>query len=320
MREIDAVLFDYGGVLTGPVKHSIAGWLAADAIEPESFSRTLRAWLSRDAEDGTPIHRLETGELNRRGFEALLAAELRTTDGRAVAPDGILGRLFAGMQPDPAMFALAEELRATGLKVGLLSNSWGNTYPRARIDALLDPVVISGEVGLRKPHAAIYELAWSGSAYPPTGCSSSTTPSPTCSARGQSACRPCCTSTTRRPAPPWPNWCQTSTPTRQESPHDHHHDPDRHRDRSGPRHRRRRRAAPRRRRLRRRRPRPRRGRLQGRRRRRSRPPAAGHSRSASTSPTRRRSRPRSSGSPPSWASRPCWSTTPASSATTCSSR
>jgi putative hydrolase of the HAD superfamily len=43
--------------------------------------------------------------------------------------------------------------------VGLLSNSWGNTYPRERIDALLDPVVISGEVGLRKPHAAIFELA-----------------------------------------------------------------------------------------------------------------------------------------------------------------
>jgi epoxide hydrolase-like predicted phosphatase len=159
MQMIDAVLFDYGGVLTGPVKHSIAGWLASDAIEPTSFSRTLQAWLSHNAEDGTPIHRLETGELNVADFEALLAAELQTTDGRAVVPDGILGRLFAGMQPDPAMFALAEELRATGLKVGLLSNSWGNTYPRARIDALLDPVVISGEVGLRKPHAAIYELA-----------------------------------------------------------------------------------------------------------------------------------------------------------------
>ncbi|WP_406021702.1 HAD family phosphatase [Nocardioides sp. NBC_00850] len=159
MREIDAVLFDYGGVLTGPVKDSIARWLAADVIDPESFSRTLRAWLSHDAEDGTPVHRLETGELTIPGFEALFAAELRTVDGRAVVPDGILGRLFAGMRPDPTMFALVEELRAAGLRVGLLSNSWGNTYPRARIDALLDPVVISGEVGLRKPDVAIYELA-----------------------------------------------------------------------------------------------------------------------------------------------------------------
>jgi len=159
MPVIDAILFDYGGVLTSPVKHSITGWLTSDAIEPESFSHTLQAWLSRDAEDGTPIHRLETGELSVADFEVLLAAELHTTDGRAVVADGILGRLFAGMQPDPAMFALAEELRAAGLKVGLLSNSWAHTYPRARIDALLDPVVISGEVGLRKPHPAIYKLA-----------------------------------------------------------------------------------------------------------------------------------------------------------------
>ncbi|MFC7505763.1 HAD-IA family hydrolase, partial [Nocardioides sp. GCM10030258] len=141
------------------MKHSIADWLAADAIEPESFSRTLQAWLSRNAQDGTPIHRMETGELAVADFESLLAAELQTTDGSAVAPDGILSRLFAGMQPDAEMFLLAEELRFAGLEVGLLSNSWGNTYPRARIDALLDPVVISGEVGLRKPHAAIYELA-----------------------------------------------------------------------------------------------------------------------------------------------------------------
>ncbi|MFC7505762.1 HAD family hydrolase, partial [Nocardioides sp. GCM10030258] len=159
VRGIDAVLFDYGGVLTGPVKHSIANWLAADAIEPESFSGALQAWLSRNAPDGTPVHRLETGELTVAEFERLLAAELRTTDGSAVVPDGILSRLFAGMLPDAEMFLLAEELRFAGLEVGLLSNSWGNTYPRARIDALLDPVVISGEVGLRKPHAAIYELA-----------------------------------------------------------------------------------------------------------------------------------------------------------------
>jgi putative hydrolase of the HAD superfamily len=57
------------------------------------------------------------------------------------------------------MFALVEDLRAAGVRVALLSNSWGNTYPRERIDALFDTVVISGEVGLRKPHAAIFELA-----------------------------------------------------------------------------------------------------------------------------------------------------------------
>jgi epoxide hydrolase-like predicted phosphatase len=158
-RVVDAVVFDYGGVLTLPVRESIDAWLEADGIDPASFSRTLKAWLSRDAQDGTPIHRLETGELSVPEFDALLAAELATVDGRPVDPVGVLKRLFAGMQPDPAMFALVEDLRAAGVRVGLLSNSWGNTYPRERIDALFDPVVISGEVGMRKPLAPIYELA-----------------------------------------------------------------------------------------------------------------------------------------------------------------
>jgi putative hydrolase of the HAD superfamily len=155
---VDAVVFDYGGVLTGPVSRSISAWLAADGIEPASFSRTLKAWLSRDAEPGTPVHRLETGELTVGEFDALLAAELTTVDGRPVDPVGVVDRLFAGMRPDPAMFALAGELRERGVKVALLSNSWGNSYPRERIDALFDPVVVSGEVGLRKPLAPIYRL------------------------------------------------------------------------------------------------------------------------------------------------------------------
>ena len=158
-RVVDAVVFDYGGVLTLPVRQSIDAWLEADGIDPASFSRTLKAWLSRDAQDGTPIHRLETGELSVPEFDALLAAELATVDGRPVDPVGVLKRLFAGMQPDPPMFALVEDLRAADIRVGLLSNSWGNTYPRERIDALFDPVVISGEVGMRKPLAPIYELA-----------------------------------------------------------------------------------------------------------------------------------------------------------------
>ncbi|MDH2416127.1 HAD family phosphatase [Nocardioides sp. CER19] len=154
-----AILFDYGGVLTTPVSESIAAWLTADGIEPTSFSRVLKAWLGRTAPSGTPIHRLETGDLSIPDFDALLAAELSTLDGSPVKPVGVLQRLFARMQPDSSMFELVAQLRESGLKVALVSNSWGNTYPRQRIDASFDEVVISGEVGLRKPDAAIYRLA-----------------------------------------------------------------------------------------------------------------------------------------------------------------
>lgn len=154
-----AVLFDYGGVLTTPVRDSIDAWVAADAIVPDSFSRTLKAWLGRDAEAGTPIHRLETGELADAEFETLLAAELTTHDGGPVVAEGMLGRLFAGLRADEAMFGLAADLKAAGLKLGLVSNSWGDNYPHERLTSLFDTIVISAEVGLRKPDPAIFRKA-----------------------------------------------------------------------------------------------------------------------------------------------------------------
>jgi len=160
--EVDAVVFDYGGVLTTPVADSITAWLRADGIDPSSFSRTLKAWLSRDAAVGTPIHLLETGELSPAEFGDLLAAELVRHDGDPVVAEGIVGRVFAGMRKEPAMLDLVADLRGLGLRTGLLSNSWGNSYPREWIAASFDTVVISGEVGLRKPQAEIYRLALDG--------------------------------------------------------------------------------------------------------------------------------------------------------------
>jgi len=153
---VDAAVFDYGGVLTTPVRDSIAAWLDRDGIDPASFSRTLHAWLSRSAPDGTPIHRLETGELSTAEFDVLLAAELAGKDGGTVAPEDLLSGLFAQMRPDPAMFDLVQDLKDAGVRVALLSNSWGNTYSRERIDAAFDLVVISGEVGMRKPNPDIF--------------------------------------------------------------------------------------------------------------------------------------------------------------------
>lgn len=159
MSPLRAAVFDYGGVLTTPVRHTIASWLEADRITPESFSRTLRSWLSRSAPDGTPIHRLETGELGTAEFERLLAAELTTYDGSPVLAEGLLTRLFREMGTDAVMIGLVREIRSSGVRTVLLSNSWGNTYPRELIAELFDGVVISGEVGLRKPDPKIYHLA-----------------------------------------------------------------------------------------------------------------------------------------------------------------
>ncbi len=158
---VDAVLFDYGGVLTVPMRRSIEAWIAEEGIDPASFTSTLKAWLGRNAEAGSPIHRLETGELPEAEFDATFAAALRTRSGAPVDPDGVLRRMFARVEEDPAMWELARDLRAAGTGVAIVSNSWGggNLYPRARLRELFEPVIISEEVGLRKPDPAIFALA-----------------------------------------------------------------------------------------------------------------------------------------------------------------
>ena len=157
-RVVDAVVFDYGGVLTTPLSASTGSWLSSDGIDPDGFATLMRDWLGRGAEPDNPIHRLETGELPAAEFERAFAARLRSLDGTPVRAEGLLGRLFAGMRPDQDMTDLVRTLRKAGLRTGLLSNSWGNDYPADLLAELFDVVVISEDVGLRKPDEPIYRL------------------------------------------------------------------------------------------------------------------------------------------------------------------
>ena len=55
------------------------------------------------------------------------------------------------------MYEIIRTLRTAGFSTALLSNSWGgDEYPRADFPALFDAVVISGEVGMRKPEPGIF--------------------------------------------------------------------------------------------------------------------------------------------------------------------
>ncbi|MFN0282501.1 MAG: HAD-IA family hydrolase [Kineosporiaceae bacterium] len=112
------------------------------------------------ADDGpagsSPVHRLERGELPVGDFEALLAAELAGR-GSTVEPEGLLRRVLGDLaELDVSMVGLVARAREAGLRTALLSNSWGNAYPDELMSGLFDAVVISGDVGMRKPELRIY--------------------------------------------------------------------------------------------------------------------------------------------------------------------
>jgi putative hydrolase of the HAD superfamily len=159
---VRGLIIDWGGVLTTPLRDAIAAWIEADDIDSAAYRVVMREWFDRSyAADGlvSPIHGLEDGSLPAAEFERTLAERLRTRGGMAVAAEGLLLRMFASFEPVEAMYEALRRARTAGVRTCLLSNSWGNTYPRERFEEIFDAVVISSEVGLRKPDPAIFQHA-----------------------------------------------------------------------------------------------------------------------------------------------------------------
>jgi epoxide hydrolase-like predicted phosphatase len=172
-RVLRGLIVDYGGVLTSALQDTMSAWAESDGIVIEDFSMAMKDWLgtSYGTEARTnPIHALERGEIEIPHFEEQLAARLRTRDGRPVEAEGLLTRMFAGFEHQPVMFEVLRKARAASIKTGLLSNSWGMDYPREGWDELFDAVVISGEVGMRKPEPEIFLRAAEELGLPPDEC------------------------------------------------------------------------------------------------------------------------------------------------------
>ena len=159
--QINTVILDWGGVLTQPVSHAVAAWMKSDGIDEQIFEKVMGNWLGPiGALEAhlNPVHALERGELEVPHFEERLAAELTKHAHHEINHQGLLQRMFDHFVQSDDMRGLVYRIRKLGYQTALLSNSWGNEYPRSGWDEMFDVVVISGEVGMRKPEARIYEL------------------------------------------------------------------------------------------------------------------------------------------------------------------
>lgn len=154
-----ALLIDFGGVLTTSVTRSFRAFCTEMGLPSELAKEAFLEAYGGPEGDG-PVHRVETGAITVEEFGHGLAQVLSQRSGVDVSGDGLVAKLFARMQLDEDMFAAVAGARRAGIRTGLLSNSWGSdAYPHERFADMFDDVVISGEVGLRKPDPAIYQLA-----------------------------------------------------------------------------------------------------------------------------------------------------------------
>ena len=152
-----ALVVDFGGVLTTPLQDAMTQYASDLGIELQDLVRVaLRAYAG---EDDNLVTGFETGRIPEEEFAVAFAERLSEITPQPVDPATVVDGIFSGMSLEEDMISAVEAARSHGLKTALLSNSWSlRHYPRARFDAIFDVIVISGEVGLRKPDAEIFTL------------------------------------------------------------------------------------------------------------------------------------------------------------------
>ncbi|MBF6619369.1 MAG: HAD family phosphatase [Patulibacter sp.] len=147
-----ALVIDFGGVLTGPVGASFGDFCRSQGL-PESRFVDL---LVREPAAGRLLIGVEKGEISLAEFERGMAPLL----GPSVPADGLVRGLTATLQPDQVMRDAVATLRLHGVRTVLLSNSLGrDPYAGLDCERLFDHVLLSEDLGLRKPSNAIYAHA-----------------------------------------------------------------------------------------------------------------------------------------------------------------
>jgi epoxide hydrolase-like predicted phosphatase len=154
--QIDAALFDFGGVLVREGSVNDFARLAPHADPALVLQHAIGAYHE---DDDHPWHRVERGELDMAEWYTLTVAALAEAGIEVVVPSS--GSVM--FTPNEPVVDAVRAVRAAGGRTAVvtnnvreLSHTWRPVLP---LDELFDTVVDSCEVGLRKPNPAIYVLA-----------------------------------------------------------------------------------------------------------------------------------------------------------------
>ena len=160
MSRIEALVSDFGGVLTTPLVESFAALQGDSDVDLQAVGMAMARVA---AEDGAnPLFELETGRMTEHDFLGRLGRALSANLGREIELHGFGERYFANLHPNEELIAYFRSLRERGLRLALLTNNvreWEPLWrPKLPVDELFELVVDSAFVGMRKPDPEIYAL------------------------------------------------------------------------------------------------------------------------------------------------------------------
>jgi epoxide hydrolase-like predicted phosphatase len=160
-QPLAAVIFDFGGVISADPFRMMAAHATGLGFELGELAAIAVGYGDYGAGDH-PWHRLERGEIEVADYEEAVDAMARDRghDGFPPLPvDLILSQVLVVR---PAMLELLGDLRSQGIATAILTNNvraLGAWRDSADWDQLVDAVIDSCEVGMRKPERRIFEHA-----------------------------------------------------------------------------------------------------------------------------------------------------------------
>ncbi len=161
--DVDAVIFDFAGVLSTSPGDMMRRQIEQSGIDVEidigSFAEILMGPLVDESDH--PWHRLERGRIEFDDYVAGIEPLWRAA-GYTSFPTPPRGEdLLSALSKIPEMIDAVTAVRAAGYRTAILTNNikeWGAWRQIWDADNLVDVVVDSCEVDMRKPNADIFEL------------------------------------------------------------------------------------------------------------------------------------------------------------------
>ncbi len=154
--KIKAVIFDVGGVLRIRKRLKRQKHKSTHGYAAEKFGLSLDSWF--DTIDNAYPKSME-GQISDKDAIKILASNLKTTSTYLTK---LFGRLYnKHLKKNKKLYKIAFKLKKKEILIGILSDQWALSKPSLMPEKDIkdfDVVVVSNEVGMRKPNPKIYRF------------------------------------------------------------------------------------------------------------------------------------------------------------------
>lgn len=145
------LILDFGGVLTTRMRLNGQAFEKSEGLTPGAYF----AALNENPEGVSVYADLEVGRASQEDWNRVIGKIL------GIDPTDLMRRALANLRPEAAIVNAARRAREAGIKVAMLSNSFGlepfNPYAALGMLDGFDAVILSEQEQVRKPSPVIYQ-------------------------------------------------------------------------------------------------------------------------------------------------------------------